>query len=208
MAIIGTFNGQNIVALPSSPAPSTVEFSVFDTVSTVTNPFTGQQQMQDWGTGWLEATITLPPLTHAQAQIWTAFLLQLRGQLGLFQFGDPLAIAPQGSGSGSPTVSGNNQSGYQLVTRGWTENASGVLLPGDWLQIGYRLYRCLDTVNADASGAASFNVWPQLRESPADGDALILRNARGLFRLASNQRKWSIAESRTYGVTFEIREAL
>jgi hypothetical protein len=83
-----------------------------------------------------------------------------------------------------------------------------VLLPGDWLQVGYRAYRNLTAADADGSGHATLSVYPPLRESPADGDALILTNTKGLWRLKGNARKWSETQARMYGVQFDIREAL
>jgi hypothetical protein len=206
---MGTFNGWTIVTMPTVPAaPASVDFTVNDLVTMSVSSFTGQQQIQDWQHGWIEASVQLPALNHQQAQAWIAFLMSLRGQLNVFLFGDPLAISPQGNGAGSPVVAGSSQVGFSLATRGWTSNTTGVLLPGDWIQVNYRLYRCLDTVSADSSGSATFDIWPELRESPSDGDSIVLHSAKGLFRLASNQRKWSITGARSYGITFEITEAL
>jgi hypothetical protein len=92
--------------------------------------------------------------------------------------------------------------------KGWTANAVGVLLPGDWIQIGYRIYRTLAIATADGTGKLVLSIWPQLRESPADGDIIALNNTRGLWRLAANARKWSVTGSRMYGMEFDIREAL
>jgi hypothetical protein len=206
---MGTFNGWSIVSMPSVPsAPASVDFTANDLIAVSTSSFTGQQQIQDWQHGWIEASVSMPALTHQEAQAWIAFLMALRGQLNIFLFGDPLATHPQGSGAGAPVVAGSSQVGFSLATRGWTANALSVLLPGDWLQIGYRIYRCLNTVNADASGSATFNIWPELRESPSDGDALVLNDTKGLFRLVGNQRKWSITIARVYGIQFEIQEAI
>lgn len=204
-----TFNGWNIISLPTTPsAPATIDFTATDIVAMSISPFTGQQQVHDWQQGMLEASVSYPPMTHVHAQAWIAFLLGLRGQRNVFQFGDPLAVAPQGSGAGTPLVNGGPQSGFSLNTKGWTAGASGVLLPGDWLQIGYRAYRNLLPVNADGSGNATINIYPSLRESPADGDALILNNTKGLWRLKTNARKWSETAARVYGIQFDFREAL
>ncbi len=204
-----TFNGWNIISMPTTPsAPQTIDFTATDIVALSISPFTGQQQVQDWQQGWLEASVSLPPLTHAQAQAWIAFLMALRGQANVFQLGDPLAVAPQGSGAGAPTVNVGAQAGFSLNTKGWTAGASGVLLPGDWLQIGYRLYRNLGTATADGSGHATLSIWPSLRESPADNDAITLTHTKGLWRLKSNARKWSETQARMYGIQFDIREAL
>lgn len=141
-------------------------------------------------------------MPDALARQWVAFLLETR-QSNVFLFGDPLASLPLGTGAGTPVVSGANQTGYTLSTSGWS--GANALLPGDWLQIGNRLYRNLDTVS---TSTATLNIWPQLRESPADGTPIITTNTQGLFRLASNQSKWSQTEMRVYGLTFLIREAI
>lgn len=185
-----------------------MDFTLQDLVASVDNPFTGQQQLQDWQASYIEASVSMPPLTGKQAPAWIAFLMSLRGTLNVFQLGDPLLTAPQGSAAGTPLVNGGSQTGFTLATKGWTPFASGVLLPGDWIQIGYRLYRNLATLNADGSGYATASIWPQIRESPADGTALVLNNTQGLFRLKANSRKYSMLSNRTYGLQFDIREAL
>jgi hypothetical protein len=203
------FNGWEIIPLPAYPAaPASVEFTAMDTVAVSTNPFTAQQQVQDWQASWLEASVIYPPLTHAQAQCWIAFLMSLRGQTKIFQMGDPLAGAARGSPAGVPLVNGSSQTGYSLATKGWSPGASGVLLAGDLIQIGYRLYRNLTNANADGGGLATLSIWPQIRESPSDGTSIITAGTKALWRLKTNSRKWSLTEMRVYGLQFDIREAL
>src|SRR5580693_1533588 len=148
-----TFNGWNIIPMPAAPsAPATIDFMAEDTVAVSVSPFTGQQQVQDWQASHLSASVSMPALTHVQAQQWIAFLMSLRGQANVFQLGDPLAVSPQGSGLGAPVVDGAAQRGYAINLRGFTPGAAGVLLPGDWIQIGYRLYRTLVAAAADGTG--------------------------------------------------------
>jgi hypothetical protein len=204
-----TFNGWNIVPTPTAPsAPASMEFMAEDTVAVSISPFTGQQQVQDWQASFLEASVSLPPLTHIQAQAWIAFLLSLHGQANTFQLGDPLAVSPQGNANGTPLVDGAGQTGYTLNLRGWANGAQFVLMPGDWIQIGYRLYRTIYCPYADDTGRLALSIWPQLRESPPDGAVVILNNTKGLWRLQQNQRKWSITAARVYGIQFDIREAI
>jgi hypothetical protein len=196
--------GWNLVPMPAVPAaPASIEYLAVDTVALATSVFTGQQQTQDWQAGWMEWTVTMPAMPHALAQAWIAWLLGLRGIAGVFQIGDPLAAQPQGTGAGAPIVVGSGQTGVLLNTTGWV--GAGALLPGDYLQIGYRLYRCLSTVN---NGAQTLSIWPQIRESPPDGTAIVVFNTQGLFRLKGNPRKWSVSDNRTYGIQFDVREAI
>jgi hypothetical protein len=80
-----------------------------------------------------------------------------------------------------------------------------VLLPGDYLQVGFRLYRTLTQYNG---GTGVLEIWPQIRESPLDGTAVTVTNTQGLFRLKSNARKWSVSEAKMYGLQFDAREAI
>jgi hypothetical protein len=201
--------GWNLIAMPSTPpAPQSVEFSAVDIVGASYSPFTGQGQFYDWQAGWLEATITMPPLTQLQAPAWVGFMMALRGQLNVFQLGDPLHAVPAGTAAGTPLVNGASQTGYSLATRGWTPSQAAALQTGDWIQIGYRLYCVTALSPSDGSGLAALSVWPQLRESPNDGAPIIVTGTKGLWRLKANARKWSETQARNYGMNFEIREAL
>lgn len=64
----------------------------------------------------------------------------------------------------------------------------------DYIQLGTgansRIYRVLNNINTDASGNATLDIWPRLRRSPTDGDAVIVSNTKGVFRLATNEPYW------------------
>ena len=186
------FNGQTItlVSLPTTPERREVQFDMNDAVSLVASIFTGQSQAQQWpGADMLSGTMTLPPLTQAQADDWIAFLMQCRGMANAFLLGDPLQLFPRGSGSGNPFVdntqnNGNGAGSQFLGTKGWTANARGVLLRGDWFATNWRLYRALDDVNADSSGKALIPIWPSIREQPTqDGTLNGWQNATGSVAL-------------------------
>lgn len=200
MPTSGTFNGWTIVTMPSDPAPRAIDFTDVDTIATNLSPFTGTKQILDWQAAWIEASITMPPMFDgATARAWMAFMAELRGQSRVFEIGDPLAALPIGTATGG-TVNGADQTGFTLAV-----DLNGTLEIGDYIQIGHRLYRNLDTA---PSGTSTLNIWPQLRESPGDGDAITTHNTTGLFRLKSNARKFSLSEMRSYGFAFEIEEAL
>ena len=204
-------NSVNLVAMPASPGLRSVQFDFSDAVGVVPSPFTGQIQTQQWpGADMLRGTMTLPPLTQAQADEWIAFLMELRGMANAFQIGDPLKQTPRGTPSGTPVVngslSGNPAMAQSIDTSGWTASASNLLLTGDWIQVGYRLYRVLEPVNADASGNATIPIWPSLREVPTADETIITSATTGLFRLATNKRTWSSDITRTTSISFQIQE--
>jgi hypothetical protein len=168
-----------------------------------------QQQIQDWQADLLSASVEMPPMDRRDAANWIAFLQQLRGSNGVFLLGDTLGAEPLGVATGTPVTAGTNAQGATtLSTIGWTASVTGILLPGDYVQVGYRLYRCLDSVNSDSSGNASFNIWPRIREAPPAGTAIITRNTQGMFRLAKNDVSWNQSYLMTYGITFPVREAI
>jgi hypothetical protein len=200
--------------MPGCPAPRTVTFTQHDAVASTRASFTNLTQTQIWpGADWWEVDITLPPMNRAEAAPWIAFLAQLQGQANVFQIGDPDGVTPLGTPLGDPVVNGTNDTNNtpgttMLYTRGWQASAFRLLMPGSYLQIGYRLYMCLDTVDSDTNGDASFTVWPSIREQPADGTAITLHNATGLFRLSANARQWSRDVDHLYSISFKATEAL
>jgi hypothetical protein len=200
---LSTFLGWTIVPMPATPVARTIDWTANDMVSVNTSPFTGQQQVQNWGNSLMEASVTMPVMADADARKWIAWLMACQGIAGVFAFGDPLATAPLGSGGGTPIVSGSGQTGYALNTSGWP--GAGAILPGDWIQIGLRLYR---NVGNQSGTSSTLTLWPQIRESPADGAAIITVNTQGMFRLKGNARKWSVSQVKTYGFQFDLREAI
>lgn len=205
-------NSVNLVAVPSSPGLRSVQFGFRDAVGVVQSEFTGQTQTQQWpGADLLTGTMTLPPLQQADADAWLAFLMELRGMANAFQIGDPLKSSPRGTPSGTPEVDntqtgGNAAMSQQLTTKGWTASETGLLLPGDWIQIDYRMYRVLDQVNSDGSGNATISIWPSLREVPTDSGAVTTTSPKGLFRLAKNERSWSADFTKLSRLSFAIQE--
>ena len=202
-------NSVPLVALPSSPGPRSVDFTFSDSVAVVRSPFTGQTQVQQWpGADMLIATVTLPRLTQTQADAWISFLMELRGMANAFQIGDPLKSAPTGVATGTPVVGTTYMTtmGTVLYSSGWSASTTGLLLPGDYVQVGYRLYRVLDKVTSDSSGNAPITIWPSLREVPTSGTAIIVNNPVGLWRLSDNKRMWSFDETRLTSISFHIME--
>lgn len=208
--ITGTFNGWNILALPSVPAAfSQLELVMQDKVSADPSPWTQQAQILDWQIDWWEATASLPQMQRAVAQQWIALLAECRGQSAAFLIGDPLANRPTGLAKGAPLVDGLNSTRSSTLTiRGLAPNLARQLLPGDHIQIGYRMHVNLDVANSDAHGKAALNLWPRIREAPNDGDPVIWKNPKGLFRLADNQRSYSLANTKLAAISLKLTEAL
>lgn len=204
--------GAQAITLVSRPpvALRDVQWEFSDAVAIVASPYTGQTQAQAWaGADMLRGTMSFPPLQQSQTDAVVAFLMECRGMANAFLLGDPLKKTPAGMAVNSAPVvnGGNNPAGStQVQTSGWRVNSARLLLPGDWIQIGYRLHRNLNVVTADGSGNATLNLWPSLREQASDGTPIILHNTQGIFRLADNKRAWSADITRLSNVSFRVQE--
>lgn len=176
------------------------------------SPFSFVEQIHVWsGMRWT-ARVRIGDRTRAEVEDWLAFLLALNGAEGSFLMGDPLATAPRGSVAGTPVVDGASQTGRTLATRGWTASATGVLLAGDYIQLGNlgtnrRLYKVLQDVDADGAGDANVEIWPRLRSSPVDGQSVLTSNTVGIWRLAADF-DWTESVLRYPNVDFSAVEDL
>jgi len=204
-------NSVTVVSLPTAPGFRSVEFDINESVGTVKSIFTGQVQAQRWsGADYWSGTVTLPSLTQIQADAWIAALMQCGGMSNAFLIGDPAKAFPRGSGgSQTPTTDGSFTDAIAsptLHTQGWTPSTNGLLLPGDYIQIGYRLHRVLEQVNSDTNGKAVLTIWPTIREAPVASTTVILTHPQGLFRLRQNTTKWSTDYTRLTSLSFPILE--
>ncbi len=71
-----------------------------------------------------------------------------------------------------------------------------------------RLHKVLQDVTSNSSGEATLDIWPRLRYSPADLAMVTTVNAQGTFRLASNERGWSVGPDKVYDIGFSAVEAI
>lgn len=203
------------LSLPTVSGFTQVRLVARSAVGVSTSPFSYKEQVyRHPGQRW-EAELTIPPLRRESAEEWLSFLMRLRGRFGTFLLGDPLGATPRGSAAtvpGTPLVNGADQTGDELAIDGLPTSETGYLLAGDYIQLGSggdsRLYKVLENVNTNASGEATLNIWPALRSSPADNASVTVSNAKGLFRLASNETDWDANQLGIYGATFACSEAL
>lgn len=197
------------LTLPSNPAPRRVTLTQVTNVASLRNIFSLATQKQVYsGQMWM-AEVTMPLMVREDAEPLVAKLLSLNGPEGTFWLGDPTARSPRGNAAGSPKVRGAGQIGGSLNTSGWGVSVTGVLLAGDYIQIGNSLYKVLADVNSDGSGYATLDIWPNLRSSPSDLTTIITEDAKGLFQLAENTMAvFAAAEDKMYDISFTCVEAI
>lgn len=190
--------------------PAQIMISSENVVSTSSSPFTfSEQSYVHPGQRWL-ASVTLPPMKRERAEPWITFLMSLKGRQGYFLLSDPNAYSPQGSVSGTVLVNGASQFGTTLLVDGISANLSNAFKAGDYIQLGSgaaaRLHKILVNASANSSGMATLEIWPDLRESPADNSVVTYLGASGLFRLTDNVTSWNINQISSYGISFDCVE--
>ena len=171
-------------------APTSADFTMVDFVAAEVSEFTGQEQVFEWPGKLLRARVTYAPRPWDVMAPLLSTLTALKGPVGSFLMGDPLYAKPRGDpAQGALVVDGAGQTGNRLAVRGATANAVGLFLGHDTFQLGAaltaRLYRVLNaSFDVDGTGRGEIDIWPDIRESPLDGAALVTSDPVGLFRLA------------------------
>jgi hypothetical protein len=203
------------LSTPTNKTIASITLVARNVIGVSTSPFNFKQQVYQYSGQRWEADITLPRMNREDAEQWVSFLMSLYGQKGTFLLGDPLGGTARGSAStaaGTPVVNGASQTGGTLNIDGLPASATGYLKAGDYIQLGSaatsQLYKVLADANSNSSGEASLDIYPNLRSSPADGATVVVSNAKGLFRLASNETSWNINNLAFYGITFGAVESL
>jgi hypothetical protein len=114
----------------------------------------------------------------------------LDGRVGTFLLPDPMNRLPRGAASevpSSPVVDGSGQIGSRLKVRNAPPSLPGWLSSGNSLQAGpnarCQLLKVLSVTDTDPTGRAVIDVWPALRGTLVDGDAISLADPAGLFAL-------------------------
>ena len=198
--------------LPAFPDAATVTIRPLNTVAVLTSPHSLKQQVQRFDGQLWQADIQLRSMPPVIAAPWTAMLLALNGRLGTVLVGNPYAVAPFGVATGTPLVDGAAQVNGTLATRGWSASITGILKAGDSIQLGSgaatRLHQVLEDADSDAGGLASLTLWPDLRESPADGAAIVTQSPKGAFRQTANDSGWTADDRGLIKITLSLIEAL
>lgn len=191
------------LAFPTHTGVSGVEISTSNAVAYSRSPFTFAGQAHVYSGQMWRLDITLPPMNlRADAERWVAWLVSLRGQRGTFLAGDPSSSAPRSaSAPTSATITGT--AGSSSVTVAMT----GTLLAGDMIQISTGDDATLHKVLIDKTNGGTLEIWPALRKNRS-AVAVDLTDAKGLFRLASNDVSYSVNNALSYGISFSAVEAV
>tara|TARA_R110000824_G_scaffold29397_3_gene97892 strand:- start:5983 stop:6615 length:633 start_codon:yes stop_codon:yes gene_type:complete len=203
------------LSVPNYTSFQSVSMVAKNTVGISSSPFTQNQKVYKWASGeYWECDIVIKPMTRAQFESFSTFLIKLKGLYGTFELSpDPNGRVVRGSASstpGTPTINGAQSTNSNSIDiTGAPSSATGYLLSGDYIQIGTQLLKVLDDVNTDGSGdATGINIFPQIRTALSGGETIITSNAVGVFRLADNDTNWNINTASIYGIRFSAMESI
>ena len=186
------------ISTPTDIGIAQIELGATNAVAVSKSPFTFATQVHAYSGEMWSASVTIPTVRRDLAEPWVSFLMSLRGQFGTFLLGDPNCTSPQGTAT-SATITGSQ--GDRSVTVAMT----GTLKAGDYFQLGSGSSAKLHKVLVDQSGNGTLEIWPALRDDYTTASAT-LTNAKGVFRLASNQTNWGIGSNSAYSIQFEAME--
>ena len=204
------------LSLPTTIGIGEIDLRANNVVGVSQSPFTYKQQVvQHQGQRW-EASVSIPPVRKDLAEEWIAFLISLKGPVGTFYLGDPNMATPRGTILSGTTVTLDSAAaaGDETValTKGAGPAKSNVFLPGDYIQIGTgsgrTLHKVLNTVDWDANGDGTADIWPHIRGTVASGTSVVHQSTTGKFRLTSGLTSWSINNASTYGISFDAVEVI
>lgn len=185
-----------------------LERRLVSATAVATSPFTGTQEVQDWGGEWWEYTIEMARTVGRDGRRLSAFLAALGGPRGRFLFRDPTIRQPDSTLA--PYVSGGFQTGGMLVTAGWPAFATP-LLAGDFFSLGTeaqtRLHQLTADVETDEAGMSTLSFVPRLRTAPVDGTPLEIAAPAVLLRLTVPVPT-RIGRADSFLFTLAAREAL
>jgi len=185
-------------------------------VSKNISPFSLAEQIYTWGGERWELDIVLPIMNRSQVEEFYSFMTKLRGMHGRFTCFVPSATTARGTvknlNNGDILVKGASQTGRELIIDGFANNQSNVVLAGDYFQLGTglntRLYKVLDNVSSNGTGAVTLDIFPALRSSPNDNDVVYFNNPKGLFRLSENVFDMPSDMNNLFNLSFSAIEAV
>ena len=185
-----------------------LERRLITTTAVAASPFTGSEEVQDWGGEWWDFGIEMARTSGRDGRRLSAFLAALGGPRGRFLFRDPTIQQP--GSTLAPQVAGGFQTGNQLVTVGWPP-FSTPLLAGDFFSLGTdaqtRLHQLTADVVTDEAGQATLAFVPRLRAPPIDSTPLEIAAPAVVLRLTAPVTT-RIGRAESFLFTLAAREAL
>lgn len=106
---------------------------------------------------------------------------------------------------------GTSPTGNQMRVKGLPVSTSGLLLPGDWVEVqtsrGSELKLITSSLNSDGGGCGLLNFSPRLRGTVTDGAPISVNRPMGRFVYTGASSEWSNDPGIFSAATFDLEEA-
>ncbi|HAB39183.1 MAG TPA: hypothetical protein DCE52_14515 [Rhodobacteraceae bacterium] len=196
-----------LITMPSSPAFQKSEWGIRRAVAVSESPFTGKQQTYKYAKACWYATLSLPPMKREQAAEWQSFFMMLEGRANTFLLGDPDAKSVTG-GNDPSSVSVASGAAIDATSVNLTIGSGKKINKGSYIQFGTGADSRLHMVVDNNTGNGSVTIQPPLKSAVTTSTAVNITNAKGVFRMDSNDLTWSANELSVYGITFSCMEVV
>jgi len=194
-----------LITMPSSPAFQKSDWGIRRAVAVSESPFSGAQQTYKYARAQWYATLSLPPMKRDQAAAWHAFFLQCEGRANTFLLGDPDATTIIGTAT-SATVAAS--ASVNATSISLTIGSGKTLNAGSYIQLGTGASSRLHMVVDNNTGNGAVTIQPPLKSAITTSTTVTMTNAKGVFRMDSNDLTWSANEISVYGITFSCTEVV
>tara|TARA_Y100001938_G_scaffold117553_1_gene162199 strand:- start:503 stop:1132 length:630 start_codon:yes stop_codon:yes gene_type:complete len=200
--------------IPTSPSNfTTSQWIITRTVGFTQSPFTYSQQVSKYQGAIWQTTVTLPPMTRADAGAWQSFYMQLSGRFGTFLLGDPDASTIQGSATGVMKANANHAVGaFDITVDGLNSSQSTAFKKGDYVQFGSgatsKLHMIVANISTNGSGEATLQIEPPLKTAISNNDTIVYSNTKAVMRMDNNSLSWDANNVSLYGLSFSCTESL
>jgi hypothetical protein len=158
------------------------------------SPFTGRQQTVTNFSQWI-LNLSLPPMTVAKAESWSAWFDKLNGQAGSFTYMPTQSVASVLAG---PSLGAVLPAYSETATiAGYLAGEPTLLRVGQFFQIGEQLFRITTSpANANGSGRAVIEFSPRTRVQYADNTTIEFISPKGIFRMSDQTPAFTIPPNR------------
>lgn len=199
------------LSMPSNRNFVRSEWKLKRSVAVTKSPFTYASQAAKYtGSQWC-ASVSLPPMSRAEASEWVAFFAQLNGNFGTFLMGDPDGKSAQGSMNNTIKVKTAAAIGaFDVAIYDADTSETGALKKGDYVQFGSsgtaRLHILVADVDVDGNGDATLQIEPPLKTAVAQNDVVVYINTVCVMRMQTPDLSWSADRISLYGISFAAEE--
>lgn len=197
-----------VFAFPALPRSKSA-FMIIPASSLSRNSFSNVESVSKKAGDLWDVTLNFAFLTHAQARVLRAALVQLKGQVNRITISDT-AHSNQGAWDGTPVVDGANQYGSVLNVKGFSTLSGVVAVTGDRFTLNGRLHELTEDAVSNAEGQATLRFQPEILWLTTDAAPLTTTKPYSTFLLKDPSQIPSFSQSArgVHDVTLNFVESL